>query len=41
VPPKLALILYSMVAEESVLRMFLAGVRPGLMQAAKLFCDAL
>jgi C4-dicarboxylate transporter, DctM subunit len=34
VPPSLALILYGIVAEQSVPRLFLAGVVPGLLQAA-------
>jgi C4-dicarboxylate transporter DctM subunit len=34
VPPSLALILYGIVAEQSVPRLFLAGVLPGLLQAA-------
>src|SRR5665213_2647271 len=33
VPPSLALILYGIVAEQSVPRLFLAGVFPGLLQA--------
>jgi C4-dicarboxylate transporter DctM subunit len=33
VPPSLALILYGIVAEQSVPRLFLAGVLPGLLQA--------
>jgi C4-dicarboxylate transporter DctM subunit len=33
IPPSLALIVYAIVAEESVPRLFLAGVIPGLMQA--------
>jgi C4-dicarboxylate transporter, DctM subunit len=34
VPPSLALILYGIVAEQSVPRLFLAGMLPGLLQAA-------
>ena len=34
IPPSLALIVYAIVAEESVPRLFLAGVIPGLLQAA-------
>src|SRR3954452_15230939 len=34
VPPSLALILYGIVAEQSVPRLFLAGIVPGLLQAA-------
>src|ERR1700710_2469573 len=37
VPPSLALILYGIVAEQSVARLFLAGVLPGLLQAAVFF----
>ena len=37
VPPSLALILYGIVAEQSVPRLFLAGVLPGLLQAAAFF----
>src|ERR1700749_3264807 len=37
IPPSLALILYGIVAEQSVPRLFLAGVLPGLLQAAVLF----
>ncbi len=37
VPPSLALILYGIVAEPSVPRLFLAGVLPGLLQAAAFF----
>src|SRR6202045_5101884 len=37
VPPSLALILYGIVAEQSVPRLFLAGVLPGLLQAAVFF----
>ncbi|MBU2532768.1 MAG: TRAP transporter large permease [Alphaproteobacteria bacterium] len=33
IPPSLAMIVYAVVAEESVPRLFLAGVIPGLMQA--------
>src|SRR4051794_20084135 len=36
-PPSLALILYGIVAEQSVPRLFLAGVPPGLLQAAGFF----
>jgi C4-dicarboxylate transporter DctM subunit len=34
IPPSLPLILYAIIADESVPRLFLAGVVPGLMQAA-------
>ena len=34
IPPSLALILYGIVAEQSVPRLFLAGILPGLLQAA-------
>jgi C4-dicarboxylate transporter DctM subunit len=34
IPPSLAMILYAVIAEESVPRLFLAGVVPGLIQAA-------
>jgi C4-dicarboxylate transporter DctM subunit len=34
IPPSLAMIVYAVIAEESVPRLFLAGVIPGLMQAA-------
>src|SRR6204780_1277344 len=37
IPPSLALILYGMVAEQSVPRLFLAGILPGLLQAAAFF----
>lgn len=37
IPPSLALLLYGIVAEQSVPRLFLAGVLPGLLQAA-VFC---
>ena len=37
VPPSLALILYGIVAEQSVPRLFLAGILPGLLQAAVFF----
>jgi len=37
VPPSLALILYGIVAEQSVPRLFLAGVLPGILQAAAFF----
>ena len=37
VPPSLALILYAIVAEQSVPRLFLAGILPGLLQAAVFF----
>ncbi|MGE0767704.1 MAG: TRAP transporter large permease subunit, partial [Hyphomicrobiaceae bacterium] len=33
IPPSLAMIVYAVIAEESVPRLFLAGVIPGLMQA--------
>ena len=34
IPPSLALILYGIIAEQSVPRLFLAGIIPGLIQAA-------
>lgn len=37
IPPSLALILYGIVAEQSVPRLFLAGVLPGLLQAGAFF----
>src|SRR5262245_1636653 len=37
IPPSFALILYGIVAEQSVPRLFLAGVVPGLVQAAAFF----
>jgi C4-dicarboxylate transporter DctM subunit len=37
IPPSLALVLYGIVAEQSVPRLFLAGVLPGLLQAAVFF----
>ena len=37
IPPSLALILYGIVAEQSVPRLFLAGIIPGLLQAAAFF----
>src|SRR5471030_1359727 len=37
IPPSLALLLYGIVAEQSVPRLFLAGVLPGLLQAAAFF----
>jgi C4-dicarboxylate transporter DctM subunit len=37
VPPSLALILYGIVAEQSVPRLFLAGIVPGLLQASVFF----
>ena len=37
IPPSLALILYGIVTEQSVPRLFLAGVVPGLVQAAAFF----
>ncbi len=36
IPPSLSMILYGLIAEESVPRLFLAGVVPGLMQATLL-----
>ena len=36
IPPSLSMILYGLIAEESVPRLFLAGVVPGLLQAALL-----
>jgi C4-dicarboxylate transporter, DctM subunit len=44
IPPSLPLILYGIVAEQSVPRLFLAGILPGLLQAAAFFiwvlCEA-
>src|SRR5271167_2840642 len=37
IPPSLALILYGIVVEQSVPRLFLAGILPGLLQAAAFF----
>ena len=37
IPPSLALILYGIVAEQSVPRLFLAGILPGLLQATAFF----
>src|SRR5215468_10682897 len=37
IPPSLPLILYGIVAEQSVPRLFLAGIVPGLIQAAAFF----
>ena len=37
IPPSLPLILYGIVAEQSVPRLFLAGIVPGLLQAAAFF----
>ncbi|MBV9735425.1 MAG: TRAP transporter large permease [Acidisphaera sp.] len=37
IPPSLALILYGIIAEQSVPRLFLAGILPGLLQAAAFF----
>ena len=37
IPPSLALILYGIVSEQSVPRLFLAGILPGLLQAAAFF----
>jgi C4-dicarboxylate transporter, DctM subunit len=37
IPPSLALILYGIVAEQSVPRLFLAGILPGVLQAATFF----
>src|SRR6266849_7919277 len=37
IPPSLPLILYGIVAEQSVPRLFLAGIFPGLLQAAACF----
>ena len=36
-PPSLALILYGIVTEQSVPRLFLAGILPGLLQAGAFF----
>ncbi len=40
IPPCLALILYGIVAEQSVPRLFLAGILPGLLQAAAFFAGS-
>ncbi len=37
IPPSLALILYGLIAEQSVPRLFLAGILPGLLQAGTFF----
>jgi C4-dicarboxylate transporter, DctM subunit len=37
IPPSLALLLYGIVAEQSVPRLFLAGILPGLLQASVFF----
>ena len=37
IPPSLALILYGIVSEQSVPRLFLAGILPGILQAAAFF----
>jgi C4-dicarboxylate transporter, DctM subunit len=37
IPPSLSLILYGLIAEQSVPRLFLAGILPGLLQAAMFF----
>src|SRR5436189_300912 len=37
IPPSLSLILYGIVVEQSVPRLFLAGILPGLLQAAAFF----
>src|SRR6202048_3301508 len=37
IPPSLALILYGIIAEQSVPRLFLAGILPGLLQAFAFF----
>src|SRR5579885_1677088 len=37
IPPSLALILYGIVAEQSVRRLFVAGILPGLLKAAAFF----
>jgi C4-dicarboxylate transporter DctM subunit len=37
IPPSLALILYGIITEQSVPRLFLAGILPGLLQAAAFF----
>jgi C4-dicarboxylate transporter DctM subunit len=37
IPPSLALILYGIVTEQSVPRLFLAGIMPGLLQASAFF----
>src|SRR5258708_30204482 len=34
IPPSLALILYGIIAEQSVPRLFIAGILPGLLRAA-------
>ena len=41
IPPSLAFIVYAIIAEESVPRLFLAGVIPGLMQATMFTAIAL
>src|ERR1700761_9644137 len=41
IPPSLALILYGIVAEQSVPRLFLAGILPGLLQAVTFFAYVL
>ncbi len=37
IPPSLSLVLYGLIAEQSVPRLFLAGILPGLLQAAMFF----
>lgn len=37
IPPSLSLILYGLIAEQSVPRLFLAGILPGILQAAAFF----
>lgn len=41
IPPSLAMILYALIAEESVPRLFLAGVIPGLIQASMFIAYAM
>lgn len=38
IPPSLAFVVYGVLADESITRLFLAGVVPGLMQAAAIGC---
>jgi C4-dicarboxylate transporter DctM subunit len=41
IPPSLSLILYGLIAEQSVPRLFLAGILPGLLQAVTFFAYVL
>src|SRR3978361_264189 len=41
IPPSLALILYGIITEQSVPRLFLAGILPGILQAAVFFACVL